>query len=365
MTDRSLTFSVTAAGGTVKLDDSGEAKAAFTVTNASPRAVTGELLAKPRDPAKAEWFSIVGESIRDFTPNAAEGVVVKLDIPPGSPPGSYAFRLDAVNENDPDEDYTEGPFVAFDVAPLAPKKKFPLWIPTLVGGVVLSILTGVVVWLLVRDTGPKTLAVPAVISMEAGAADSALTHAGFTVKTRSVPVSEPTENGDVQSQDPAAGSAQPPGSAVAIAIGSMSRVPSVKGLDEAKAKATLADADLKVTVRHVGDKQQDLAVVNQDPPADTLQRPGAVVTVTVGPSVPVPDVRGKSLAEAMIWLWYAEHVNDADDALLPAQPGLTSNVTWLERASHDQDGIVQSQKPAPGTRLPYGSVVDLQVGFAY
>jgi hypothetical protein len=32
MTDRSLTFSVTAAGGNVKLDASGEAKALFTVT---------------------------------------------------------------------------------------------------------------------------------------------------------------------------------------------------------------------------------------------------------------------------------------------------------------------------------------------
>src|SRR5436190_23234564 len=78
-----------------------------------------------------------------------------------------------------------------------------------------------------------------------------LTNAGFTVKTHSVPVSDPTQNGLVQSQDPAAGTAQPPGTAVTITVGHMSLVPSVKGLTEAKAKAALADADLKVTVRSV------------------------------------------------------------------------------------------------------------------
>jgi beta-lactam-binding protein with PASTA domain len=359
--DRPLSFSVTAAGGNVKLDDSGEAKASFTVTNASSRAVTGELLTKPREPAKPEWFSVVGESIRDFTPNAAEGVVVKLDVPPGSPPGPYSFRLDAVNENDPDEDYTEGPFVSFDVAtPTARKKKFPWWILILVGAAVLLII-GVVVWLLVRDSGPKSATVPAVLSMAARAAESTLTNAGFTVKTRSVPVTDPTTNGDVQSQDPAAGTAQPPGTAVTIAVGHMSRVPSVKGLDETKAKATLADADLKIAARHVGDPPvQDLIVLDQDPPAGSLQRPGTVVTITAGPTVAVPDVKGKSLLDAELYLWYAEHLNG--DLPQPAEPGLRSSVTLVVR--DDQNGIVLSQNPAPGTRLPHGSVVELRVGFA-
>jgi beta-lactam-binding protein with PASTA domain len=363
--DRPLSFSVTSAGGNVKLDDSGEAKASFTVTNASSRAVTGELLAKPREPAKPEWFSVVGESIREFTPNAAEGVVVKLDVPPGSAPGSYSFRLDAVNEDDPDEDYTEGPFVGFDVAAPPAQKKFPWWI-LIVAGAILLILIGVIVWLLVRDSGPKSAAVPAVISMSARAADSTLTNAGFTVKTRSVPVKDPTQNGDVQDQDPAAGSAQPPGTAVTISVGQMSRVPSVKGLDETKAKAALADADLNVTVRHVGedDPARSPIVVDQDPPAGTLQRPGAVVTLTVGRKVPVPDVRGKSLTEAELTLWYAEHLDDPNDALLPPEPALRSNVSWVEK-THDQTGIVQSQNPSPGTLLPHGSVVELRVGFAY
>ena len=81
-------FTVTAAGQKVNLDASGTAQAPFTVTNTSAQALRGRLLTRPSDPAKPEWFSIVGESVRDFAPNAAEQVVVQLSVPPGSPPGS-------------------------------------------------------------------------------------------------------------------------------------------------------------------------------------------------------------------------------------------------------------------------------------
>ena len=151
---RPPSFTVTAAGQRVNLDTAGAAQASFTVTNTSPDGRKGRLLARPRDPAKPEWLSVVGESTRDFAPNAAEQVVVQLNVLPGSPAGSYSFRLDAVSEDDPDEDYTEGPSVAFDVAQAPPpkKKRFPWWI-LIVAAVVLLIVIGVVVWLLVRDHG--------------------------------------------------------------------------------------------------------------------------------------------------------------------------------------------------------------------
>jgi hypothetical protein len=148
-------FTVTAAGQRVNLDSSGTAKASFTVTNTGAQALRGRLLTRPSDPAKPEWLSIVGEPVRDFAPNAAEQVVVQLDVPPNSTPGSYSFRLDAVSEADPDEDFTEGPSVAFDIAAPPPpaKKKFPWWILAVVGAVLLLIIIAVVVWLLVRGGG--------------------------------------------------------------------------------------------------------------------------------------------------------------------------------------------------------------------
>ena len=155
MSKQAPSFTVTAASEKVTLDDSGAGRASFTVTNTSPEALQGQVFARPLAEAKSEWFTVAGESVRDFAPNGAQQVVVQLKVPPGTTPGSYSFRLDAVSEENPDEDFTEGPSVAFDVtAPPPPKKKkFPWWILlAVVGGVVLLIVIGVVIWLLVRDT---------------------------------------------------------------------------------------------------------------------------------------------------------------------------------------------------------------------
>ena len=152
------TFTVTAAGQKVSLDPSGAAQAPFTVTNTSTQPLRGRLLTTPTDPAKPEWLSVTGDPVRDFAPDAAEQVVVQLNVPPTTTPGSYSFRLDAVSEVDPDEDFTEGPSVAFDVAapPAAPKKKFPWWILAIIGAVVLLIIIGVVVFLLTRGGGSSS-----------------------------------------------------------------------------------------------------------------------------------------------------------------------------------------------------------------
>jgi len=150
-------FTVTATGQRVNLDAGGTAQAPFTVTSSSTETLRGRLLVRPSEPAKPEWFSVAGESTRDFAPDASEQVVIQLNIPPDTTPGSYSFRLDAVSEVDPDEDFTEGPSVAFEVAPPPqPKKKFPWWIAAAAGGVVLLIIIGVVVFLLVRgDDGRR------------------------------------------------------------------------------------------------------------------------------------------------------------------------------------------------------------------
>lgn len=142
-------FTITAAGTRVNLDSSGTARAQFTVTNTTPQSLKGRLLTRPAASASPDWFTIAGESIRDFGPDAAEQVVVQLAVPAGSPAGAYSFRLDAVSQVDPDEDFTEGPSVAFDVAPAPPppKKKFPWWL-VIVLGVLLVVV--IVVFLLLK-----------------------------------------------------------------------------------------------------------------------------------------------------------------------------------------------------------------------
>jgi hypothetical protein len=138
-------FSVTTAHSKVKLDSSGAARGQFTVTNTSAQTLKGRLLTRPSDPARPEWFLIAGESVRDFVPNNPEQVDVHLSVPAGSPPGSYSFRLDAVSQVDPDEDFTVGPSVEFEVsAPEKPKRPIVPWILVSVGALVLLIIIAVV-----------------------------------------------------------------------------------------------------------------------------------------------------------------------------------------------------------------------------
>jgi hypothetical protein len=217
-------FTVTAAGQKVNLDASGAAQAPFTVTNTSAQAVTGRLLTTPNAPAKAEWFSIVGEPMRDFGPNAAEQVVVQLNVPPTTAPGSYSFRLDAVSEANPDEDYTEGPSVAFELAAAAPppKKKFPWWIFVVIGAVVLLIIIGVVVWLVTKDNGKKKLVpVPPVTNVPQAQAESVLKATGFKVSVQKIPVASSASVGIVTSQDPTANAQAAEGSTVKISVGGL------------------------------------------------------------------------------------------------------------------------------------------------
>ena len=217
-------FTVTAAGQKVSLDASEAAQAPFTVTNTSAETLSGRLLARPSDPARDDWFSIVGESVRDFAPNAAEQVVVQVNVPPTTPPGSYSFRLDAVSEVDPDEDFTEGPSVAFEVEAPAPKKKkkFPWWILAVVGGVVLLIIIAVVIWLVTKGDGggsQPTTPVPDVTTLHESDAQSVLARNGFQSKVVPAPTAFPQFVGIVRSQDPAPQTPKPAGTVVTIRVG--------------------------------------------------------------------------------------------------------------------------------------------------
>ena len=134
-------FTVTAAHTKVKLDSSGAAHGTFTVTNTSAQTLKGRLLARAAEAAAPEWFTVEGDSTRDFAPNAPVQVVVQLAVPQGSAPGSYSFRLDAVSQVDPDEDYTVGPSIAFEIkAPDKPKKPILPLILIIAGALVVLVI---------------------------------------------------------------------------------------------------------------------------------------------------------------------------------------------------------------------------------
>ena len=346
LSKRRPSFTVTTASDKLTLDDSGAARAPFTVTNTSPKALRGQLVPRPLGAAKPEWFTVAGDAVRDFAPNEAQQIVVQLQVPRDATPGAYSFRLDAVSEDDPDEDFTQGPSVAFDVtAPPPPKKKFPWWILAIVGAILLLVAIGVVIWLLVRDTGPETAPVPRVVGEPRSVAQNRLTDAGFRVNVQLVRISDTAQNGIVQSQDPAGGTIQPLNTEVTINVGRLPRVPTVTGLTQAEAVTRIAAEDLRSTVREVGveDPQQDGIVQSQDPAGGTLQPPGTVVRIDVGRNVLVPGVVGDQLDVAL-------------DKIATA--GLRPRVIQV----FGPPEIVVDQSPGEGTRLPLGGLVTIHVG---
>jgi serine/threonine-protein kinase len=67
--------------------------------------------------------------------------------------------------------------------------------------------------------GPTTSMVPDVTSLSQSDAQTQLRASGFKVKIVSQPVSDPSQDGIVQTQDPTGGTQAPPGTLVTIAVG--------------------------------------------------------------------------------------------------------------------------------------------------
>lgn len=132
-------FTVTAAGQKVPLDKDGAGQAAFTVTNTSSKPVRGRVLASALPPADAGWFSIAEPTTFEFAPGEARSVVAQIAVAKGTAPGTYSVRCDVVAEENPDEDFTEGPSVSFDAAAEEKSKKgFPWWIVAVAAVVILG-----------------------------------------------------------------------------------------------------------------------------------------------------------------------------------------------------------------------------------
>ncbi len=73
--------------------------------------------------------------------------------------------------------------------------------------------------------GPKTSIVPTVTSLSQADAVAQLRESGFRVRIVTQPVTDPNQDGIVQTQDPAGGAQAPPGSTVTIAVGKFGGTP--------------------------------------------------------------------------------------------------------------------------------------------
>jgi len=128
------------------------------------------------------------------------------------------------------------------------------------------------------------------------------------------------------------------------------QVPNVIGLATEEAEAQLRAAGLRV--EKAGERYDDAipagAVCATDPGPGRSVRRGRLVQfyTSKGPQTAiVPDLIGRNLAEARVAL---------------SRQRLEVGGVWKRRSKYEADTIV-GQEPSPGTKVPPGSVVDLEI----
>jgi hypothetical protein len=131
------TLTVTAGAEAVTLDSARQGKVTLSVANGGAQAARVRSYVAAEGAASADWFTIEGQPVRDIAPGAPESFVVSVSVPADAPAGSYAFRLNVVGVDNPDEEFASSPPVGFTVS--AAKARPPVkkgYIEALAGGLV-------------------------------------------------------------------------------------------------------------------------------------------------------------------------------------------------------------------------------------
>lgn len=205
-------FAITTSTNTVILGVDRRGQASFTVTNISGAFNRGRARLAPQNPVSAPWLSIQGETERDFPTATTQQFTVAVAVPGKAPPGKYVFRLDMVGVNNPDEDFSQGPGVTFEVT-VVPVPKFPWWIVVVAVVVLLAIAGAVTAIILTRK-----VAIPDVSGMTQAAAERLLQADGFTLGEVQHSFSGAVPKDIVIGTDPPVGEKVSPGSAVVIVV---------------------------------------------------------------------------------------------------------------------------------------------------
>lgn len=198
----------------VNLDSQGRATVQYTVKNVSARAIDGRAVlisipqaSPPSGPIEKGWVKLDGKSDRHFDVDKEETFAVKIAVPPKSPPGNYAFRMDTVWVDQTDQGDAGGA-VRFTVKETVKPPISPwVWLIPII--VVVLVGVGVGLWLVLR---PKMVTVPSVTGESFGQAVVDIEGAGLRIA--------PSLVGDtsksVATQDPGKGASVKPNSEVTL-----------------------------------------------------------------------------------------------------------------------------------------------------
>jgi beta-lactam-binding protein with PASTA domain/tRNA A-37 threonylcarbamoyl transferase component Bud32 len=196
--------------------------------------------------------------------------------------------------------------------------------------------------------GLKPVVVPDVTSEVVGDATSELRGRNLTLAISERDQSDQIAAGVVLSQTPAAGTPVDPGSTVSVTVSAGAPqlvVPDVGGRSAADATSALEDAGLQTNLEYVVDASANAGtVLKQNPDKGVQIKKGSTVTLSVVVAGTVPDVSGKSPADAQTILENAGYK--------------VGNLAYVQEGT---EGTVARTEPAATTPLRPGETVMLFV----
>jgi beta-lactam-binding protein with PASTA domain len=340
-------FAITAARETVILDNQGRAEVSFTASNTAPKSIAGQAKLVAIGSTKEAWLTLDGEPERKLAKGESHQFTVRIAVPPGTPTGKYAFRLNIISVENPDEDFTEGPSVSFEVRELAPAapppRKFPWWIVALAAVVIVG--AGLITWLLIP---PKVAEVPELIGRSAAEVGPLVQEAKLQLKIEAK--SAGGKPGTIIDQNPKAGERVAPGTMITAFVEpepNVVAVPDVIGVPVDKVAPILQGSKFQYQVndqRVITGKVPIGAVANQSPAAGERVPPGTKVVLTVeAESVQVPDLTGTRVDYAFDQLRSLKLTPQYRDGDFAGKLAALLPVVW--------------QQPGPGTRVAPGTTV--------
>jgi eukaryotic-like serine/threonine-protein kinase len=202
------------------------------------------------------------------------------------------------------------------------------------------------------STGIAKPTVPLVVGETIDGARAKLLRAGFQVELAEKQ-DDTAEPGTVISQVPQADTESTPGAKVIITVATSSgtvEIPDVTQLSPDDARLALTKALFRITVQTEASQTVDQGKVIRTEPAggQRVERGSAVVIiVSGGNATQVPDLRGKTQAEA----------EQALNAL-----GLKMDVTTRAVVNADEIGTVITQTPSVGKQIDPGGTVAVRIG---
>jgi beta-lactam-binding protein with PASTA domain len=332
----------------VSLNTQRKGEASFTVSNASGKPIRGRARVRPQSPAQEAWFTLAEERERDFDATSTTQYTVQIAVPGDAPAGTYAFRLDVMEVEEPEENYTEGPTVTFEVREAAPppSRPFPWWILA-VGVVVIAVVLAILLW-------PRQVMVPDMELMTLAEAEAEIEKVGLVAST-TTEAHDTIEEGQVIRTDPPASSKVDKGSTVALTISSgvgQVTMPDVVGMTEAQARDRLKLEDLAVTIsRENHDTIAQDQVIRTKPSEGNKVDSDSTVTIVLsdGPvTLILPDVTDRREEDAK------QILQDA------CEPSPCFVVQIQEEHSDDVDkGRVIRTSPAAGAEVNRGDPVKM------